>query len=54
MKMIPEYKGRMALRLSEKERQAIENLVREGKFKSLSHVIRTALHEFLSRQNDKR
>ena len=47
--MIPEYKERIAFRLSTEGRQQIDKLVSEGKFESLSHVIRVALSEFLDK-----
>lgn len=46
--MIPEYQGKIAFRLPETERQQIEKLVNEGKFETISQVIRTALNEFLT------
>jgi len=45
--MIPEYKGRIAFRLSTEERRKIEQLIQEGKYKNISSVIRAALIEFL-------
>ena len=51
--MIPEYEERIAFRLSKEERQQIEQLIKEGKFKSISHVIRAALTEFLEKEVDK-
>jgi Arc/MetJ-type ribon-helix-helix transcriptional regulator len=50
MDMIPEYESNIAIRLSTEQRQKIDELVRAGKFKNLSEVIRQALTEFLSRQ----
>jgi len=50
--MIPEYKERIAIRLSIEQRQQIEKLVETGKFKHLSEVIRAALKEFLSKKGD--
>jgi Arc/MetJ-type ribon-helix-helix transcriptional regulator len=47
--MIPEYQGQIAFRLSETERQQIEQLVKKGKFKTVSQVVRAALTEFLSK-----
>jgi Arc/MetJ-type ribon-helix-helix transcriptional regulator len=38
---------RIVLRLPATDRQKAEQLVKEGKFKSLSQVIRTALKQFL-------
>jgi len=43
---------RIALRLPSKQRQKINKLVKAGKFKNLSHVIRTALKEFLDKSRD--
>jgi Arc/MetJ-type ribon-helix-helix transcriptional regulator len=43
---------RIALRLSAKDRQRAEHLIKDGKFKTLSQVIRTALDEFLKKQGD--
>ncbi|MCJ7423607.1 ribbon-helix-helix domain-containing protein [Candidatus Bathyarchaeota archaeon] len=45
--MIPEYQGRIAFRLSPGDRAKIEHLIKAGKFKNLSQVIRAALKEFL-------
>jgi Arc/MetJ-type ribon-helix-helix transcriptional regulator len=45
--MIPEYKGKIAFRLSIEDRQKIEKLIQEGKFRSISQVIRAALSKFL-------
>ena len=39
--------SRTALRLPCEQRQMIDELVREGKFRNLSEVIRQALSEFL-------
>jgi Arc/MetJ-type ribon-helix-helix transcriptional regulator len=50
--MIPEYKERIALRLSKEDRLRIEELVKQEKFNSISHVIRQALFEFL-KKNDR-
>jgi Arc/MetJ-type ribon-helix-helix transcriptional regulator len=41
------HDSRTALRLPHDQRQQIDKLVNEGKFESLSHVIRTALEQFL-------
>jgi Arc/MetJ-type ribon-helix-helix transcriptional regulator len=49
--MIPEYKGRIAFRLSKEDRQKIEQLIREGKFRNISQVIRAALSKFLTENN---
>ena len=45
--MIPEYKERFAFRLSTEDKQKIEQLIREGKAKNVSELIRAALQEFL-------
>ena len=39
--------ARTALRFPRNQREEIDRLVSEGKFRSLSHVIRAALTEFL-------
>ena len=44
--------SRTALRLPHEQRKEIDRLVSEGKFKNLSYVIRAALKEFLSKQED--
>ncbi|MDH5788329.1 MAG: ribbon-helix-helix domain-containing protein [Candidatus Bathyarchaeota archaeon] len=49
--MIPEYKERIGLRLSIRERQEIEQLIKDGKFKNISQVIREALKEFLQKES---
>jgi Arc/MetJ-type ribon-helix-helix transcriptional regulator len=46
--MIPEYGERIAFRLSKEERQRIEQLIKEGKFRNLSQVVRFALEQFLT------
>jgi len=40
--------SRTALRLPSEQREKIEQLIQEGKFKSISSVIRAALKEFLT------
>jgi Arc/MetJ-type ribon-helix-helix transcriptional regulator len=52
--MIPEYEGRIACRLSPEDRAKIEQLIKEGKFESLSHVVREALTEFLKHPREER
>jgi len=47
-----EHDSRIALRLPSKERQQIDKLVEQGQFKNLSHVIRAAVKEFLSKKGD--
>jgi len=49
MSMIPEYPERIAIRLSKEDKQKILQLIREGKFKNISELIRAALRHFLSR-----
>jgi len=39
--------SRTALRLPSEQRQRIDDLINQGKFKNLSQVVRTALEEFL-------
>ena len=41
------HEERIAVRLSFKQRQEIENVVKDGKYKSISEVIRSALENFL-------
>jgi Arc/MetJ-type ribon-helix-helix transcriptional regulator len=43
------YNCRIALRLSDREREKIEQLIRERKFKNLSQAARTALNELLKK-----
>jgi Arc/MetJ-type ribon-helix-helix transcriptional regulator len=43
------YSCRIALRLASSEKEKIEELIREKRFKNLSQVIRTALNEFLNK-----
>jgi Arc/MetJ-type ribon-helix-helix transcriptional regulator len=45
--MIPEYCGRIAFRLADDDRRKIEQLIKSGKYKNISEVIRQALTEFL-------
>jgi len=45
--MIPEYCGRIAFRLADDDRKKIEQLIRAGKYKNISALIRQALTEFL-------
>gem|GEM_PF-2784082 len=49
--MIPEYEGRIAFRLSKEDRQKIEQLIQEGKFRNISQVVRAALSKFLTTNN---
>lgn len=50
--MIPEYEKRIALRISIEDRQKLDQLIQEGKIKSISQAIRVALKEFLERETD--
>jgi Arc/MetJ-type ribon-helix-helix transcriptional regulator len=43
------HTSRTALRLPIEQRQEIEKLIRKGKFKNISQVIRLALTEFLDK-----
>jgi Arc/MetJ-type ribon-helix-helix transcriptional regulator len=43
-----EHDSRIALRLPSKERQRIEQLIHEGKYRNISQVIRAALTKFLN------
>ena len=51
--MISEYTERIALRISKEQRQKIEQLIIEKKFKEISQVVRLALKEFLSKEFSK-
>jgi len=42
---------RITIRVESSEREKIEQLINEGKFKNLSQVVREALKDFLSKQN---
>jgi len=42
--------SRIALRFPSKEREQIEQLIHQGKFKNISSVIRAALKDFLSKE----
>ena len=43
--------SRTALRLPRQMQQQIDRLIEEGKFKTLSQVVRTALQEYLDTSN---
>jgi Arc/MetJ-type ribon-helix-helix transcriptional regulator len=43
------YKSRIALRLPKEEREKVEQLIVDRKFKNISHAIRTALNELLKK-----
>jgi len=49
--MIPEYQERVAFRLSTKQRQLIERLIKQERFKNISEVIRVALEKFLEKES---
>jgi len=44
------HDSRTALRLPYGQREKIDQIVNEGKYESLSHVVRAALTEFLEKQ----
>jgi Arc/MetJ-type ribon-helix-helix transcriptional regulator len=44
--MIPEFERYIGVRLSEADHAKLQLLVKEGKFKSISQVIRKALDQF--------
>ena len=46
------YNSRIAIRLSDTEREKAEQLIRERKFKNLSEVVRAALTELLKKHED--
>ena len=46
------FNSRIALRLSDREREKAEQLIRERKFKNLSQVVRTALKELLKKYEE--
>jgi Arc/MetJ-type ribon-helix-helix transcriptional regulator len=48
--MIPEYQGRIAFRLPKEDREKLEQLIREGKFRNISQEIREAITLFLSKE----
>jgi len=52
VKRMKAYNSRIALRLSDREREKAEQLIRERKFKNLSQVIRTALENLLKRYEE--
>ncbi len=45
-----QYKCRIAIRLETLERERLEKLIFERKFKNLSQAIRAAINEYLSKQ----
>jgi Arc/MetJ-type ribon-helix-helix transcriptional regulator len=42
---------RIGIRVKQTEREQLEALVKAGKFKTISEVVRTALKQFLETQN---
>jgi Arc/MetJ-type ribon-helix-helix transcriptional regulator len=51
-KMIMSNESRIAVRLPNDLRKKTEQLIKKGKFRSLSNIVRIALKEFLSRQGE--
>lgn len=45
-----QYKCRIALRLEALERERLEQLIFERKFKNISQVIRAAINDYLNKQ----
>ena len=52
VKRMKAYNSRIAVRLSDTEREKAEQLIRERKFKNLSEVVRAALTELLKKYED--
>ena len=52
VKRMKAYNSRIAIRLSDTEREKVEQLIRERKFKNLSEVVRAALTELLKKDED--
>jgi len=50
--MIPEYDERIVFRLSTKQKQQIQQLLKTSGFRNVSQVTRAALQEFLSKQGE--
>lgn len=51
--MIPEYEKRTAFRIPTAQREKIDKLVSQGKFKNRSQILRAALASFLSCEGEK-
>ncbi|MCW3995127.1 MAG: ribbon-helix-helix domain-containing protein [Candidatus Bathyarchaeota archaeon] len=49
-----QYKCRIAIRLEALERERLERLIFERKFKNLSQAIRAAITEYLNKQETER
>jgi Arc/MetJ-type ribon-helix-helix transcriptional regulator len=47
--LIAEYERMIGLRILKKDSEAIESLLQNGKYKSVSQIARIALTEFLSK-----
>ena len=45
--MIKEFDERIALRISKEQRQQLEQLIIEKKFRGISQIVRIALQKFL-------
>jgi Arc/MetJ-type ribon-helix-helix transcriptional regulator len=52
VKRMKAYNSRIAVRLSDTEREKAEQLIRERKFKNLSQLLRTALTELLKEHEE--
>jgi len=52
VKRMKTFNSRIALRLSDREREKAEQLVRERKYKNLSQLLRTALTELLKKYEE--
>lgn len=50
-KKIKKQNSRIALRISNEQREQINQLVNNGDFKNLSHVVRVALKKFFSEKH---
>ncbi len=46
------YSSRIAVRLSSEEKKQIESLIKTGKFKNISQMIRTVLTEYLQKRGN--
>jgi Arc/MetJ-type ribon-helix-helix transcriptional regulator len=52
VKRMETFNSRIALRLSDTEREKAEQLIRERKFKNLSQLLRTALTKLLKEHEE--
>jgi Arc/MetJ-type ribon-helix-helix transcriptional regulator len=52
VKSMKKLTSRIALRLSDRERESAEQLIRELKFKNLSQVVRTAITDLLRKYQE--